>query len=88
MPPSATHVPLVGLTRDVEILIGRVEGGAWQQALECECRGDTNAAIAWHLHARDLGEQAERLPRGNRPPAGRPAPPFSTPAAWDGSAQV
>ena len=70
MPMPVTHVPLVCLPREVELLIGQA-AGAWRQALECECRGDANAAVTWHLHARDLGEQAERLARAERPPAER-----------------
>jgi hypothetical protein len=66
MPTSVAHAPMVCLTREVETLIGRA-AGAWRQALECECRGDANAAVAWHLYARDLGERAERLARARRP---------------------
>lgn len=84
---SAAHVPvrppMVCLPRDVETLIGRA-AGAWRQALECECRGDANAAVVWHVHARDLGEQAERLARAERPSAAS-AP---VPTTWHGSARA
>lgn len=66
MPTSVVHVPMVCLPHEVESLIGQA-AGAWRQALECECRGDANAAVAWHLHARDLGERAERLARSAHP---------------------
>jgi hypothetical protein len=74
MPTSVAHAPMVCLPHEVEALIGQA-AGAWRQALECECRGDANAAVAWHLHARDLGERAERLARGHRPTAERPSAP-------------
>lgn len=62
------------LSREVEQLVAQA-AGAWRQALECECRGDANAAVAWHLHARDLGERAERLARvGRASSAPSPAP--------------
>lgn len=81
MPTSVAHAPMVCLPREVEALIGQA-AGAWRQALECECRGDANAAVAWHLHARDLGERAERLARAERPaPEASAAPPFPTTAA-------
>ena len=66
MPTSVAHAPMVCLPREVEALIGQA-AGAWRQALECECRGDANAAVAWHRHARDLGERAEHLARVGRP---------------------
>jgi hypothetical protein len=68
MPTSAAQAPMTCLPREVDLLIGQA-AGAWRHALECECRGDANAAVAWHLHARDLGERAERLARSGRPPA-------------------
>ena len=72
MPTSVAHAPMVCLAREVELLIAQA-AGAWRQALECECRGDANAAVAWHVYARDLGERAERLARSGRPPLVEPS---------------
>lgn len=72
MPTSLPHAPRVGFPRDVELRIGQ---GAWQQAPACEGRGDANAAVAWHRHARDLDERAERLARAGYPSPVPPLPP-------------
>ena len=77
MPTSVAHAPMVCLPREVEMLIGQA-AGAWRQALECECRGDANAAVAWHLHARDLGERAERLARAGHQPGHRTGNPSTS----------
>ena len=84
MPMSVEHLPMVCLPREVELLIGQA-AGAWRQALECECRGDANAAVAWHVHARDLGERAERLARVGRPGPASTGPAHSGPGAVYGA---